>query len=408
MKLLLTDLAYFYHNYGAQGILLPFIEKIKDKLDVEITVTVSNPDYFKQDKQFAANYGFKLILKPRIKITTFLKYQKLQKLREYRELVRKQDVVIDLSGIEFIGNLPKIIMWKNLINILYTQKISRKYNKRYYKFTKSYGPFKNKLYTKIIKINLNQLQFLQVRGEQNLNSVNQLGLEVPIYSFPDISLALEPSNAEWAQNYIANLMTAKNEIIGISPSVVIRNISSITNMTSGDDHVELCKQIISKYCNAHQTVLLIPHSIGNGKNLKTCDLALARKIYNEMPDNKNLVLLDDRNLTYQQTRAIIGQLSFYVTSRYHALASALRMNIPTISLSWHIKYKDIMKLYLDKFLTIDCRTTTISDAMKLIDEFYENRDWFSKELMQRKQSEVEKEIVKSIEMIVKDIKKDSL
>ena len=405
MKLLLTDLAYFYHNYGAQGILIPFIEKMNEKLDAEITVTVSNPIYFKQDKQFAVDHDFEIFLKPRLKLSTFLKYQELQKLSDYRELIRKQDVIIDLSGIEFIGNLPNMVMWKNLINTLYTQKLSGKYNKRYYKFTKSYGPFQNKSYSRIIRKNLNKLQFLQVRGEQNLSSVTQLKLDIPIYSFPDVSLVLKSADKAWAKDYLNNLIPNISNIMGISPSVVIRNINNITSMTSGEDHVELCKRIISKYCNANQSVLLIPHSIGNGKNLKTCDLALARKIYNEMPDNENLVLLDDINLTYQQTRAIIGQLNFYITSRYHSLASALTMRIPTISLSWHIKYKDIMKLYLDKFVTIDCRTTNISDAMKLIDEFYENRNWFSKELMKKRQTEVEKEIERSIEMIVEDIQK---
>jgi polysaccharide pyruvyl transferase WcaK-like protein len=200
-------------------------------------------------------------------------------------------------------------------------------------------------------------------------------------------------------------MPDTNNILGISPSVIIRNISNILDKTCGEDHVELCKQIISKYSNSHQPVLLIPHSIGNGKNLNTCDLALARKIFKEIQKKENLYILNDINLTYQQTRAIIGQLSFYVTSRYHSLASALKMRIPTISLSWHIKYKDLMKLYLDKFLTIDCRTTNISDAMKLIDKFYKNRGWFSKKLMQKRQTEIEKEIEKSIEMIVEDIQK---
>jgi polysaccharide pyruvyl transferase WcaK-like protein len=403
MKILLTDLSYFYHNYGAQGILLPFIEKISESLDVEITVTVSNPIYFKQDIQFAADHGFKLFLKPRLKFSSFLKFQELQKLKKYRELIKKHDVIIDLSGIEFIGNLPKLIVWKDLINTLYTQKIAGNFKKKYYKFTKSYGPFQNRLYTKIVRKNLSRLPFLQVRGEQNMSSVNKLKLDIPVYSFPDVSLALKPTNKEWAQNYLANMMPDTNNIFGISPSIVIRNISNITNKTSGEDHVELCKQIISKYSDAYKPVLLIPHSIGDGKNLKTCDLALARKIYNEMSNNKNLYLVDDVNLTYQQTRAIIGQLSFYVTSRYHSLASALNMNIPTISLSWHIKYKDIMKLYLDKFLTIDCRKSNIPDAMQMVDEFYKNRDWFSKDLMQKRQTKIEKEIENSIKMIVEDI-----
>ena len=403
MKILLTDLSYFYHNYGAQGILLPFIEKILESLDVEITVTVSNPIYYEQDKQFAADHDFKLSLKPRINFSTFLKLKDLQKLKKYHKLINEHDVIIDLSGIEFIGNLPKLIMWKDLINTLYTQKIARKFKKKYYKFTKSYGPFQNKLYTKIIRKNFNRLTFLQVRGKQNMDSVNRLDLDIPVYSFPDVSLALKPTDKEWAHNYLANLIPDANNIFGISPSVIIRNISNILNKTCGEDHVELCKQIISKYSNSHQPVLLIPHSIGNGKNLNTCDLALARKLYTEIPKKENLYILDDINLTYQQTRAIIGQLSFYVTSRYHSLASALKMRIPTISLSWHIKYKDIMNLYLDKFLTIDCRKTNITNAMQLVDEYYKNRDWFSKDLLQKRQTKIEKEIENSIKMIVEDI-----
>jgi len=46
--------------------------------------------------------------------------------------------------------------------------------------------------------------------------------------------------------------------------------------------------------------------------------------------------------------------------------------------------------------------------MKLIEEFYEDRDWFCKESMQNKQNEIEKEINYSIDMIVNDIKKEKL
>jgi hypothetical protein len=84
------------------------------------------------------------------------------------------------------------------------------------------------------------------------------------------------------------------------------------------------------------------------------------------------------------------------------------MKIPTISLSWHIKYEDIMKLYLDKFLIVDCRTKNITESLKLIDEFYEQRDWFCEEIMHKKQNEIENEIKCSIDMIVDDIKKVKL
>jgi len=406
MKILLTDLAYFHHNYGAQGILLPFIDKLKERIEIEITVTVSTSIFYQQDKQFAADHDFIIILMPRITFLSFFKLRKLKELRKYRQLIKMQDVIIDLSGIEFIGNLPALIKWKNLINTLHTQNLSKKFNKKYYKFTKSYGPFQNKIYSGVIKSNLNRLPFLLVRGDQNLSIVKQLKLNIPIYSFPDVSLALEPSETKWANNYITNLGIRTNDLIGISPSVVIRNIANTSNMTAGENHVKLCKQIILKYRNAQQSILLIPHSIGNGKDLKTCDLALTRKVFNELSEKENVFLLDDVNLTYKQTRAIIGQLSFYITSRYHSLASALKMSIPTVSLSWHVKYEDIMKLYLDKFLIIDCRTTNITESMKLIEQYYEHRAWFNKESMQKKQNEIEREIESSIDMIVNDIKKE--
>lgn len=404
MKILITDLAYFYHNYGAQGIILPFIDKLSKHIDAKITVTISNPEFKKFDREFATQNNFELFVKPRINFGTIFNMKSIKQHIEYWKLVKKNDIVIDLSGIEFIGNLPTITKWKDLINTIYTQYITKKYNKKYYKYTKSYGPFLNNLYTKIVRNWFNKLPFIFVRGDDNLRDVNKLKLHPAVYSFPDISLALVPESRDWAEKYLKSIVQNDDKILGISPSVVIRNITNFSGKTSGEEHVTLCKQLIIKYTDLGKKVLLIPHSIGNGINISNCDLALSRKIFAELKGIKNLYILDDPTLNYRQTRAIIGLLDFYITSRYHSVASALTMKIPVVSLSWHIKYKDIMGLYMDDFLTVNCRKVSVAEALEQIDNYYQNRNWYDKKQMHVSQIELEKKIDESMSLIIKDIK----
>ena len=65
MKVLLTDLAYSHHNYGAQGILIPFLEALRKKYIAEVTVTISDKTFWKEDLRFAQENNFKLLYKPR-------------------------------------------------------------------------------------------------------------------------------------------------------------------------------------------------------------------------------------------------------------------------------------------------------------------------------------------------------
>jgi polysaccharide pyruvyl transferase WcaK-like protein len=192
--------------------------------------------------------------------------------------------------------------------------------------------------------------------------------------------------------------------VGLSPSAVIAGIK-VKNLLSscGDNHIKLCKDIIRFYQLNNQQVLLIPHSINDGKDLRSCDLALAWKIYSEMKNKKGLFLVDNTDLTYKQVRALIGLLDFYITGRYHSVSSALFMAVPTVVLSWHIKYKDIICLFSDEFPIINCRDKSAEKSLELIKDYYLNRQWFNRtELLERKKEIIE-EIDKSIAMVVEEI-----
>lgn len=427
IKILFTGLTHLNHNYGAQGIALPLMEKLNEFFEAEYTFILSER-YYKENLLFSKKYNFNIITNPKplvalgecyFFIYILYNFARLLKKKEVTtkkekeqhlalvERLKENDVVIDLSGIEFIGDVSFKRKYLNYINTIYMQCLADKYNKPYLKYTKSYGPFSGKIYSFFVRKQLNKLPFIFVRGENNLKEIKKLNLRVPTYSFPDISISMKAESKDWAVNYIAKLgLNLSKPIVGISPSSVIAGMEFNSDKSScGSNHIRLCKEIVNFYQLKGLQILLIPHSLGDGINIRSCDLALSKKIYTELRDKTNIFMISDRGLTYKQVRAIIGLLDFYITGRYHSISSALSMGIPVISLSWHIKYKDIMALFLDNFLTIDCRTTSVREAFSLAKKYYNNRQWFNRDEVLGRKKEVIKQINKSVDILANEIKK---
>jgi polysaccharide pyruvyl transferase WcaK-like protein len=423
IKVLFTDLLYLNHNYGAQGLSFPMMEKLSSRFDAEYNFIL--PQGYPEDQSsFSEKYTFKVIIAPRLFVILgklhfliYLLYRIIQRKtlpndekRRYSVLVnalRESDVVIDLSGIEFIGNFPLKQRYSSYLCTMSMQWLAEKYGKLYIKYTKSYGPFPTKdiIYRFLVRRCLNRLPFLFVRGKNNLDEVKKLNVDVPLYSFPDISLILEAESRRWALNYVGKFgVDITKKLVGVSPSAVIARMKTKNNKSScGDNHIKLLKDIISFYQLQNQQVLLIPHSIVDGKDLVYCDLALTRKIYDETKDKTGVFLVDDMDLTYDQMRAIIGLLDFYVTGRYHSMSSALFMAVPTVALSWHMKYKDMISLFVADFKVIDCRTNSVERSVASIKESYFDRQWFNRERVLKRKKKIEKEINESVNILANEI-----
>lgn len=423
---LITDLASLDHNYGAQAIALPLMVKIKEKYDAEFTF-VFPLNYYKKNLEFARLYKFDLIAEPnslavlagsssfhfllnrvrRLRMRVIGQNKILQqedaRLSQYWHQIQQSDCIIDANGIEFVGHTSISKKISSYLANSCAQVASAKFKKPYFKYTKSYGPITPWWYKRLAKNRLKALPYIFVRqgegSEINLKEIKALNLKKPIYAFPDISLIALKTDQKWAKSYLRHKLklNPSGKIIGISPSAVIANLSS--GQGTGPEHLNLMVKLI-EYFRQNNQVLILPHSIGDGKNTKHCDLAIGKLIFNRLKDKKNIYLLDDNSLTYTQVRSIIGILDFYVTSRFHALSSALAMQIPVVALSWHKKYQDLMSLFLDEYLVIDSRQTTTGDAYNQVKRFYLNRSWFNQTLMNKRQKSFVREIDKSINLIV--------
>jgi polysaccharide pyruvyl transferase WcaK-like protein len=423
IKVLITNLSYLNHNYGVQGILFPFMDKLNKHFSAEYGF-VSSEKYYDKDAKNIKKFNINPIKSPSLgvmlaKNNLFLRFlfnvfykikgKKTIKSGEYDRFyseVKNYDIVINLSGIQFIGNVPSKKKYLTYFSHTYAQWFAKQFGKLYLEYTKSYGPITGKFYRYLVKRHFKKLPFLLVRGENNLEEVEQLNLGIPVYSFPDISLSLEPEDKNWAIVYLGKMgLDISKNIVGLSPSSVLAGIEPGEHSLCGDNHLVLCEKIIDFYKREKNQVIILPHSIGYNKDqVSSCDLVLAGKIYERIQDKKDIFFINDRELTYKQTRAIIGLMDFYITGRYHSVASVLYMGIPVVSLSWHIKYKDIMSLFLDDFPLINCRKTDVEKALRIIKKYYYDEKWFNKEKVLERREKINSKIDKSIALVAEYIK----
>jgi polysaccharide pyruvyl transferase WcaK-like protein len=89
-------------------------------------------------------------------------------------------------------------------------------------------------------------------------------------------------------------------------------------------------------------ILLIPNEYGS--DVKVNDKHVARKIF-ESAGSKDIEIVDVDSLTPNQVKAVIAACDVMVCARYHSVVASLSSEVPLLVLSWHHKYREVMKLF---------------------------------------------------------------
>lgn len=395
LNIVICGIASIDHNYGSQGILLPFLDMLK--VDEEIHFKILLTHSMKYDSNMFNSFRYEIIKVPRVNFSS------LHKLKMIKKIIQQSDIVIDLNGIEFLGDRSFLTKWKDLLTTSYYAKYSKKLNKLYLKYSKSYGPFEGIMYTKCAKKHFDNLPFLLVRGEKNRRIVEKMNLKIPVYSFPDISFALQTAEENWFNSYLGKVKkNLKPGYICYSPSVVINNLTN-QNSLAGSNYVDFSIKLLEELQKTGKNILLLPHSIGDGEDLRQCDLALSKLIYNKLESNENIHLINDPKLTYSQARALIKGAQFYITGRYHSLTSALVNLVPVVPLSWHVKYSDVINMFTQNDVSIDVYKTTAEKAISEIMNRYRDRSWYNRAELEKNRKIVLAKVQESMDLINSEI-----
>ena len=242
------------------------------------------------------------------------------------------DLYLEAAGVSFVDGrekfLPLNILWLFLPLAL---------GKPIVKVSQAIGPFNNPINRVLAKVFLPRVRLICARGGQT--EAFLLGHGIRNYKvFPDAAFSLNLTDAreDLSQRY---MFPRKGKyLVGISPSQVVYGKC----LRKGIDYPAVMARFADHLISQRYDVVLLPHSAREGSSkTRNNDLPVMEKIYNRMT-SKDAVCVVREELTPSELRILIGQLDFFVASRFHAMISALCMKVPTLVFGWSHKYAEVL------------------------------------------------------------------
>ncbi len=383
MKIFVTGLC-LQGNKGGPAIALALKAQL-DKYLKNITYIFSVPreDEFQYELEWAKSYRVNVVEDfsyrdciPPFVFQNFVK--RTQRLNKWINALRSADLILEMSAISYIGppigsNLG-VLLSGRVRYFLAAQFLHRKL----FAWTQSYGPFSTALTRLLSKLDLGRQPAIFCRGEISQKNVSRLLPHKKTYSFPDVATLLD-FKKKWGTDYVRNIFSTDldfNKLITISPSAVI--FAKTKNKGREASHVNhilyLCNHLFKK----GYSILLVPHTFRPQRHYPAiCDYAVSKIILNKLGSHESRdrlqIVCDD--LSPIQLKSIISTAAVHIGARYHSLIASLSSGVPSICLSWHHKYLDLMTQYkMEEFVFNDTELAQPSESTLMFDSIMGNKD----------------------------------
>lgn len=253
----------------------------------------------------------------------------LRRIGYFRTLI-DCDAVVDLSGIAFVDNRGIALLAYNVAGCVPAIILGR----RVLKLSQSLGPFERPLNRIVGGWVLRRCALVVPRGEAAARHVSKL-LGQQVRSLPDTAFCLEVTEQAtiWAGQQIAQAGLTSAPLI-FSPSKVLERACRRRGIDLAAAFADAIRATGTRGFN----VALLVHSQSAGI-AKNDDLEVCFRIRSLLPSSLQPPVLAVEDPC--KARALIGQASVFVGSRYHALVSAYAQAVPSLALSWNEKYTDL-------------------------------------------------------------------
>ncbi len=408
MKILITGLC-LQGNKGGAALALSLQQEITKQLEiakdtVEFIFSVPSGEEFQYELIWAKKYDVKVVedftlkdILPPFCIPNLP--TKIKKIKTWLQTLSQVDLVIEMSAISYVG--PPAGSIKNVITEgrLRYFLCSKLFHKPFLAWTQSYGPLSTPLIKTLAKLDLSNQPMIFCRGDDCLNAVKQLLPDKQIWSFPDVATTLQ-YNSSWGKDYLNSLMGKidSQKLITISPSAVI--------YSKNQQHILELSQLCQYLSAQGYTILLVPHTYRVNRPLPNiCDFAVASLIKEQVKDDKSITLLEE-DLSPIELKSIISCAYIHIGGRYHTIVAALSSGIPCLSLSWHPKYRDIMRMYdVEEFVYNSINEVSIESLFNLVKKIEQNREQLHLKIKQN-QVKVTEKIAENTNLFVKLIKQE--
>lgn len=271
------------------------------------------------------------------------------------------DAVIDLSGIDFTDKFSSKIPLKLILNhrIWFLFKIL---NIPVVKYTTAIGPC-NKFDTKYsLKVCSKLCDLFYLRDKESLAIFNSLKLKTQSKLVPDTAFMM-PSFIQ--SPFVDKILSIRQQkkIIGIA--------ASHQHKKRTKDYNETLVKLINYLVKKNYYIVLIPNE-NNDENNSFDDRKVCKEIFQMLSDKYNVSILDVDNISPNQVKGVINCCDIIITSRYHSLIAALSTAKPALTLSWHHKYVEALKLFgLEKYV-VETTDFTINNIISKFEDIEMN------------------------------------
>ena len=292
----------------------------------------------------------------------------LSKLHPATRSLHRADVVLDLAGISFADGRPFPIL---VYNVLMTG-TPLLLGCPVIKCSQAVGPFDKRLNRTAARLVLPRLRAVLTRGERTHEHATALGL-TNAQRADDLAFLMEvPERARLRVGALLKSRSVGSRYVVFAPSAVVKAYCE----GIGVDYVAAMAAMIDDIRHSHEVeVVIAPHSARPGKpESRMNDLPVCREVYEALEEVAGVHVLD-LNLGPSELRAVIAGSEALVTSRFHAMISALATETPVLVVGWSHKYAEVLEEFglEDLALAYDdlADPSRMADA---VEEFFTRRD----------------------------------
>lgn len=244
------------------------------------------------------------------------------------------DVVLDVAGISFVdGRRLPLLVYNSLmtgIPLLLGAKVV--------KCSQAMGPFRRPINRLAARLVLSRLAAVVARGESTRDNLRDLGLR-NVMRAADLAFTMAlPVHSRKAAARLLEEHGVAPPFVAVVPSTVVEDYCR----SRGIDYLGRLAGLIDRITGRGTGVVLVPHAARPGRpGSRMNDLPLVRELHGLVSSERCRLI--DKSLPPDILRAIIERAEQLVTSRFHAMISALSVETPVLVIGWSHKYEEVLR-----------------------------------------------------------------
>jgi colanic acid/amylovoran biosynthesis protein len=245
------------------------------------------------------------------------------------------DLTVDLAGVSFVDGRGFPVLVYNLLMTGVAQLVGGPV----VKVSQALGPFEEPLNRRAASFLLPRLAAVVARGSRTREHLAQLGLS-NAHEAADIAFLLPVAqDDEQVAERLIDGLNLNGRYITLVPSEVVNAYCEERGIDYVSLIVDACERLVTEY---QLRVVILAHSIRPGAPASRMnDLPLVEALGRRLSQHRDVHAVTE-DLEPGALRAVIAGSDLCVTSRFHAMISALERSVPVLVVGWSHKYAEVL------------------------------------------------------------------